>query len=102
MSNTTPPTPTPTPTVTPLPTAPKTVTIGTQSHAINGTNIYRSTNYLVYYRSPSTATGTNSYGYEAQVVNSKVVKVADGVGNMAIPTNGYVLSGHGTSRAHLT
>ena len=35
------------------------------------------------------------------MVGGKVTVVQDGVGNMAIPANGYVLSGHGTSRTWL-
>jgi hypothetical protein len=46
-------------------------------------------------------TGTNAYGYEAAVVGGKVTVAQDGVGNMSIPSNGYVLSGHGTSRTWL-
>ncbi|MGO4256202.1 hypothetical protein, partial [Marmoricola sp. RAF53] len=40
----------------------------------------------------------SAFGAEVTVVGGKVTAVADGVGNAAIPTNGYVLSGHGTSR----
>lgn len=34
-------------------------------------------------------------------MNGVVKKVADNIGNMAIPANGYVLSGHGSSRSWL-
>ena len=78
------------------------VTVGTQSHVLNGTNVARSTDYLVKYTPAfGTSTKTNQYGFEATVVDGKVTKIADGVGNMAIPTNGFVLSGHGTSRTWL-
>jgi len=81
---------------------PTSVTVAGQTHALNGVNIYRSTNFLVEYTPARGATtGTNQYGYEAAVVNGKVTTVADGVGNMAIPSNGFVLSGHGTSRTWL-
>jgi PKD repeat protein len=79
-----------------------TVTIGSQSHVLNGTNIYRSTNYLVQYTPAYGArTRTNQYGFEAAVVGGTITTVQDGVGNMAIPSNGYVLSGHGDSRTWL-
>jgi len=79
-----------------------TVTVAGQTHAVNGTNIYRATDYLVRYTPAQGATtGTNQYGYEAAVINGVVTTAQDGVGNMAIPSNGYVLSGHGTSRTWL-
>jgi hypothetical protein len=82
--------------------AASTVTCGSSSLALSGTNIYRSTNALVEYTPAFGATtGTNQYGYEAAVVNGVVTQAVDGVGNMAIPSNGYVLSGHGTSRTWL-
>jgi len=78
------------------------VTIGTKSLALTGTDISRGTNALVLYTPAwGTSTRTNQYGFEAAVVNDKVVTIADGVGNMAIPSNGYVLSGHGTARTWL-
>jgi hypothetical protein len=81
---------------------PTSVTIGTQTHAINGQNVYRSSNFLVQYTPAKGArTGTNQYGYEAAVVNGVVTAVQNGVGNMVIPSNGYVLSGHGTSKTWL-
>lgn len=77
------------------------VTIGSQSHAVAGVNVYRSANSLVVYTNANATTGANSYGYEVAVVDGKVTRVEDSVGNMAIPANGYVLSGHGTSDAWL-
>jgi len=78
------------------------VTIDGATHAVTGTNIRRTTDALVLY-TPSfgTSTGTNQYGFEAKVVGGKVTVIQDGVGNMAIPSTGYVLSGHGTSRTWL-
>src|SRR4051812_7884135 len=65
-----------------------TVTVAGQNHTVNGTNIYRSTDYLVRYTPAKGATtGTNAYGYEAAVVGGKVTTVQNGVGNMAIPSN---------------
>ena len=40
-------------------------------------------------------------GAEVTVVDGKITKITDGTGNAAIPVNGFVLSGHGTSRAWL-
>jgi hypothetical protein len=78
------------------------VTAQGQRHTLNGTNVARATDALVKYTPGyGTSTRTNQYGYEATVVDGVVKKVADGVGNMAIPSNGYVLSGHGTSRSWL-
>jgi hypothetical protein len=78
------------------------VTVKGQTHTLNGTNVARATDALVKYTPAyGTSTRTNQYGYEASVVDGVVKTVADGVGNMAIPTNGYVLSGHGTSRSWL-
>ncbi len=78
------------------------VTVGGQQHAVDGVDVYRSSNFLVTYTPVKGATtGTNAYGFEAKVVGGKVTEIADGVGNMAIPANGFVLSGHGTSRTWL-
>jgi hypothetical protein len=82
--------------------AASTVTVGTQTRTLNGTNVYRATNFLVMYTPARGArTGTNQYGYEAAVVDGKVTKVENGVGNMVIPAGGFVLSGHGTSKTWL-
>lgn len=77
-----------------------TVTVGSSTRALDGTNVRRLANYLVMYTAGAT-TGTNAYGFEAAVVSGKVTKIENGVGNMAIPAGGYVLSGHGTSRTWL-
>ena len=74
--------------MTPTPaSAADTVTVAGQTRTLNGTNIYRSTDYLVLYTPAKGATtGTNQYGFEAEVIGGKVTKVQDGVGNMAIPS----------------
>ena len=46
-------------------------------------------------------TGANPYGFEAEVRGGVVTRIRNGVGNMAIPSDGFVLSGHGTSRTWL-
>jgi hypothetical protein len=79
-----------------------TVTVGSATHVLTGTNVTRTTDALVLYTPDSGArTGTNQYGFEATVVNGKVTAIADGVGNAVIPSNGAVLSGHGESRSWL-
>lgn len=79
-----------------------TVTIDGSSRQLDGQDVYRAANFLVMYTPAyGASTGTNAYGFEAAVVNGKVTQIADGVGNMAIPATGYVLSGHGTSRTWL-
>lgn len=78
------------------------VTVGSAYRTVDGTNSYRGTNMLVLY-SPTrgATTGTNVYGTEVAVVDGKVTKVEVSVGNMAIPRNGYVLSGNGTANTWL-
>jgi len=94
------PPPPPPPPPTGLPTT--NVTIGAASHAVNGTNIYRASGFLVVYTDDNgPTTGANPYGFEAVVVDGKVTTVTNGVGNTTIPANGYVLSGHGESRTWL-
>lgn len=66
---------------------------------INDVNVYRSTNTLIEYTPARGATtGTNQYGAEATVIGGVVTAMVNGVGNAPIPSNGYVLSGHGTAR----
>jgi peptidoglycan/xylan/chitin deacetylase (PgdA/CDA1 family) len=78
------------------------VTIGAASHVVNGVDIYRASGFLLVYTDDNgPTTGSNPYGFEAAVVGGKVTQVANGVGNMAIPANGYVLSGHGEARTWL-
>lgn len=69
---------------------------GVKDVKVSGINIIRSTDYLVLYAGKS-STGTNQYGTEV-IVNADGVVVSVpiyGKGNTAIPSNGYVLSGHG-------
>lgn len=62
---------------------------------INGYNITRVTDCLVVYNK-GTTTKTNKWGTEASVnANGIVTSVVSGVGNMTIPSGGYVISGHG-------
>ena len=64
--------------------------------------MYRAANLLILYTPARGArTGTNQYGTEVAVVKGVVTQVQTSVGNMAIPSNGYVLSGHGTSNTWL-
>ena len=78
------------------------VTVGSLTHEISGTDVGRAANYLVRYTPGfGASTRTNPYGFEAAVVGGKVATVADGVGDMSIPADGYVLSGHGEARSWL-
>lgn len=69
---------------------------------IDGINITRYTNYLVLYVG-KVSTGTNKWGTEVAVNSKGVVTCAPvkGVGNMAIPKDGYVISGHGKASTWL-
>jgi hypothetical protein len=83
--------------------APSSTTIAGQTHVINGTNTPRLADQLIYFTPTQGArTGTNSWGTEAAVVNGVITKVEAGVGSMVIPSDGYVLSGHGTSRTWMS
>lgn len=78
------------------------VQVGAQQATLNGTDAHRGANLLVRYTPAwGASTRTNQYGFEAEVVGGTVTRVQDGVGNMAIPAGGYVLSGHGTARTWL-
>jgi len=86
------------------PTAPATPAPAEQSatRTIDGTDLWRRTNELIRYTPATRATtGTNPYGAEVTVVDGRVTAVDDGVGNASVPLGGYVLSGHGISRAWL-
>lgn len=66
---------------------------------INGVNRPRGTDELILYQPAFDAgTRTNPFGAEAAVVGGVVVSIADGQGNLAIPRDGVVLSGHGRAR----
>jgi hypothetical protein len=82
--------------------APDDVTVGGAAGKIDGTDIYRGANMLVMYTpAHGTSTGTNAWGFEAAVVDGKIVQAEHLVGDMAIPAGGYVLSGHGDARKWL-
>jgi hypothetical protein len=77
--------------------------IGTATRPLTGTNIRRTTNALVRYTPAfGTSTKTNQWGAEATVVGGKVTafvnRTTSGARATKIPTNGYVLSGHGAAR----
>ncbi len=85
-------------------TTPKTVTVGSATHALAGVNIARLRDQLVVY-TPSASqvvTPTNVWGAEVVVRAGKVVSVNDRQTTQGpattIPTDGYVLSGHNLSR----
>ena len=67
---------------------------------IDGEDTARSTNQLVLYRvgRGDGHTGTNQYGVEVAVRSGRADSVRDGVGNMAIPGDGFVLSAHDDGR----
>lgn len=71
---------------------------------VSGYNTARGSNQLIVYTPdyPSPTTGNNAFGIEIVVRNSIVTEIRDGkangsLSNAAIPSDGYVLSGHGTS-----
>lgn len=78
-------------------TTPTTSNEGEKTVTVNGFNIQRKANYLVIYNScKGTSTQTNKWGTEV-AFNNDGVAICDpvyGVGNMQIPSNGFVLSGH--------
>ena len=80
------------------------VRIGTAEHAIDGVDTARGTDQLIMY-TPNTGkyTTTNEWGTEVGVRTGQVVSVVRQGGglNEHIPSDGYVLSGHGTSRTWL-
>ena len=77
---------------------------GVKEVTVNGFNIKRSTDYLVIYNSgKGKTTGTNQWGTEVPFDNNGVALSAPvyGKGNMQIPANGFVLSGHGKQSSWL-
>ena len=57
----------------------------------------RGTNQLVIYTSAyGTSTGTNEYGHEAIVIGNTVVELSGA--NSPIPSDGFVISGHGKAK----
>jgi len=66
------------------------------THAVNSLNGTRGENMMIVYNSSKGATtATNEYGYEVIVRNGLVTKL--GGNNSNIPSDGFVVSGHGTS-----
>lgn len=66
------------------------------THAVNGVNATRGENAMIVFNpSKGATTGTNEYGYEVIVRNGLVTKL--GGNNSNIPSDGFVVSGHGTS-----
>jgi hypothetical protein len=75
------------------------VTTPTGRAAIDGVNRDRRSDELVLYRpSFDQSTHTNAFGAEATVSGGVVTAVADLRGNVVIPRDGFVLSGHGRAR----
>lgn len=65
-----------------------------QCHSLNGLDIGRYTNYLVFYTKGTTA-NTNPYGYEVRIKNYKADNdPVYGKGHMELH-DGWILSGHG-------
>ncbi len=70
---------------------------GVNTLNISAINAPRGENMLVLYRyMPST--GTNEYGYEIAVDENGIAVACGYGGNISVPKNGYVLSGHGTAK----
>ncbi len=66
----------------------------------DGINIYRSSGYAVIYTpSQGATTQTNAYGYEVTVTDGIITSC--GGYDSPIPSNGYVISGHGTAATTL-
>ena len=93
-----------------IPTPPTEVTtkrrirIGTAEHSIDGVDVARGTDQLIIYTSATgRATTTNEYGTESAVRSNKIVSHVRQAGglNASIPSDGFVLSGHGASRLWL-
>lgn len=89
----------------PTPVAGKSrIRIGTAERIVDGVDINRGADQLIVYTSATGGkTTTNGYGTEAAVRGSKIVSHVQQAGglNASIPSDGFVLSGHGTSRTWL-
>lgn len=86
---------------------------GDVTHVVSGLNVARGENGLVVYNKlyNGSTSGTNSYGQEVSIRpvegdlgfsgKSRYTVTCEpvGAGSMAIPSDGYVLSGHGTAAA---
>ena len=65
-----------------------------QTISIDGVNTYRAADtVIVYTPSKGALTGTNVWGYEVIVRNGRIISA--GGNNSAIPSDGFVVSGHG-------
>ncbi len=65
---------------------------------VDGTDCIRDDGDLIVYTNLfGKTTNTNQWGYEATIVDGVCVKVAYG-GNSEIPSNGFVISGHNSSK----
>ncbi|MBC7677518.1 MAG: hypothetical protein H7233_00775, partial [Pseudorhodobacter sp.] len=100
------PSPAPTASPAPIPPAATTATVAGASRAVSGTDVMRVANALVVYtRACGTISPANEWVAEAAVLNGAVPEARDrqtsGAAGIPIPTDGYVLSGHGTSRTWL-
>ncbi len=62
---------------------------------ITGYNSIRYTDNLIVYNKENTFTNTNQYGYEIGVDKDGIMISCSNRGNMKVPADGYVLSGHG-------
>jgi uncharacterized lipoprotein YddW (UPF0748 family) len=69
----------------------------TTTHTVNGTNITRSTDFLVIYNNRGAKTGTNEWGYEVIVENNIVTKMGGNDNQIPNSENSYIVSGHGKS-----
>ena len=83
-----------------------TAVLAAASWPISGTNIERQTDALVVYTSAiGPISPANQWGAEVAVVAGQVSEIRDrqnsGAAGIPIPSNGYVLSGHGNARAWL-
>jgi hypothetical protein len=74
------------------------VTVGNHK-SVDGTNVGRGAEQIIVYNKKGSKTGTNKWGYEVAI--DKDGKATSnpvyGVGNMAIPAGGFVVSGHNTA-----
>jgi hypothetical protein len=69
---------------------------------IQGVNRDRGADEIVLYRTAfGPSTRTNAWGAEVSVAGEVVQQIIDGQGNAPIPASGFILSGHGRSRAAL-
>ena len=88
--------------ISPVIPVPPTAPIQMWSHTVDATNARRTTDALVRYTPDrGKTTGTNEFGLEATVVDGRITAITNGVGDTAIPADGYVLSGHGSARSWL-